>query len=395
MSSKTYLGRQISSFEKSERFAPYSRVTIVVDDDNEYTAGDDTGRTLTLESPWGSQQTAEELLRQLTGYRYQPYDASGAFLDPAAELGDGVTVNQLYGGIYDLRAEFGPQYTADVAAHTDEELDHEYSFVPRQERKATRRHRQLRADLAIQADRITAEVSLRAEADAAIIEDYVGRFEVQADQISAKVSKTGGSPQSFGWRLSDHDWTLHANGLKVLEANIDGLMVEGDIRARTGQIGGFTLVGGALSTNGADWDHPVANSVVAGPQGIRCGTDFWVDSGGHIHAESGTFHGTVRAGSIEYGGQDGYFSGAGLSGRSVTGAEIAYNTVSTSHTSAGVNRSLGYANFSDDVFNNRSAASNIACQTATIIGRYLGIDGKVAQWKTATIGGVTITYLGR
>lgn len=393
--SKTYLGRAISAFEKSERFAPYSRVTIVVDDDNEYTAGDDTGRTLTIESPWGNQQTAEELLRKLTGYRYQPYDASGAILDPAAELGDGVTVNQLYGGIYDLRATFGPQYTADVAAHTDEELDHEYSFVPRQERKATRRHRQLRADLAIQADRITAEVSLRAEADAAIIEDYVGRFEVQADQISAKVSKSGGSSSSFGWSLTDSDWTVSGNGKKILGVTRDGAFVDGEIRATSGVIGGFDIRNGYLSTRGATWGEPVDSSVYLGPQGIRAGKKFWVDSMGNLHAESGTFRGSVRAGSIEYGGQDGYFDGAGLSGRSVTGAGIAYNTVSTSNTTPGVRTSLGYANYADDVFNDRATANHISCQTATIRGQYLGIDGKVLQLITKTIGGEKITYLGR
>lgn len=58
----------VSSLEKQEEFDGYSGVTIVVSDEMEYSAGSDTGRTLTLECPWGSQKMANDTLAKIRGW---------------------------------------------------------------------------------------------------------------------------------------------------------------------------------------------------------------------------------------------------------------------------------------------------------------------------------------
>lgn len=54
----------------------------------------------------GSQAMADSILAAVKNYSYQPYTAEDALLDPAAELGDAVTV----GGIYSVIASADMQF---------------------------------------------------------------------------------------------------------------------------------------------------------------------------------------------------------------------------------------------------------------------------------------------
>ena len=238
MSNTTYLGRQIRSFKSSPQFDGFSRVVIVVSDEIEYSAGTETGRTLRLTCPWGTPEMAQNILQDVRGFQYQPYTADGAIIDPSVELGDGVTANNVYGGVYTQAIKFGPLLTATVAAPEDEEINHEYPYKSKPNKEITREAKMLRASLAIEAAKIAAEVKDRTEADAEIN----SILELQAGQIAAKVSKTGGSASSFGWILTDTDWTIQANSRDILKATKNGLEVYGKITATSGKIGGFDIL---------------------------------------------------------------------------------------------------------------------------------------------------------
>ena len=62
MSDKIYIGQKAASFETANKLQPITRVTIWYDDENYYTAGDDTGRTLEIDCPWATQAMADGLL---------------------------------------------------------------------------------------------------------------------------------------------------------------------------------------------------------------------------------------------------------------------------------------------------------------------------------------------
>lgn len=96
MSNKYYVGGDITSFSDNGKYKPISRVTLLVDDENSLTAGDDTGMEVIASCPHATQPMVNALLQTMKGYQYQAYEAGAANIDPAAELGDGVTV----GGIY-------------------------------------------------------------------------------------------------------------------------------------------------------------------------------------------------------------------------------------------------------------------------------------------------------
>ena len=124
---KHYVGQDLTSFSNNGQFYAVSRVTLVIDDDNRVTAGDDSGMEILAECPFATQTMAEAILEKIGGYRYQTYSAESANIDPAAELGDGVTA----GGLYSVIAQIddsGNGYPT-LAAPGESELQDEYPVV--------------------------------------------------------------------------------------------------------------------------------------------------------------------------------------------------------------------------------------------------------------------------
>lgn len=115
------------------------------------------GRTLEVEVPWGTQRNADVLLATISEYRYQPFTAEKVLLEPAAELGDGITINGTTGVLCSQDISFGVLTTASIAAPEDEELNHEYTFKTKQERTAARQSAAIRKTEAITTGQETAE----------------------------------------------------------------------------------------------------------------------------------------------------------------------------------------------------------------------------------------------
>ncbi len=123
-----HLGNAMTGFSTSPNFAPYTRVVVKVDGDHSYAAGDESGRTLEVDCPFGNQTMANSLLTQVQNYSYQPYEATGAAINPAAELGDGITAKGVYSGVYKVKADFNHAMPWTVSAESDEELEHELGY---------------------------------------------------------------------------------------------------------------------------------------------------------------------------------------------------------------------------------------------------------------------------
>lgn len=132
------LGRRVAKHDYADLFAAYSGVTLTIPDGQSFTAGDDSGRTIKAECPWASQQMADNLLAQVKGFRHQPYSAAGAILDPAAEMGDTVTIDGVAGKIFRRDQRFGTLYRADLSAPGDEEINHEIPYYPPIQRTVSR-----------------------------------------------------------------------------------------------------------------------------------------------------------------------------------------------------------------------------------------------------------------
>ena len=335
---KTSIGSEVMSFEVSPQFNTYSGVEIIVSEDVTYFAGNRVNRVLTIENPWGTQEQAETILAalQANGFQYQPYTATGALLNPAAELGDGITISDTYSGIYSMSRIFSRLMTADIEAPQDEEVDHEYPYEPKQDRIYKREIAEAQAQIKVNAESIESEV-LRATT----AEDSLRSSITQtADEISANVvKKTGGNTSSFGWSLTDSAWSVSSNGSEVFRIDSSGATVKGVITATGGSIGGFTIESTKIY-NGMNNLSSADNGVYIGTDGIAVGGgNFKVTSSGAVSSKNMTLTGTLTIGGST-------ITAAQLR----SGAYSAYTNGTTWSTGAG----YGYA------YNNATTSQNYA-----------------------------------
>lgn len=375
MFDKFIIGSAADSLKISDPLSAYSRVTLKVADGVEYTAGTDSGRELISENPFGTQKMANDMLARINGYSYQTYTATGAILDPAAEIGDAVQVKGTYGGIYSVSKSYGKMIRADVSAPGSEEIDESVPYKSHETRKVERQFIETRAQLKIQADQISAEVSARIEQG----NELTSRLDIQSGQISARVTKTGGDSSSFGWELLNDSWTVKANNTTVFQITKSGAEVRGKITALSGKIGGFDIQSDYLSYNNQTWNGTNSQGIYIGVKGIQCGSKasgVQITPDGNLYAENGYFRGNVSAEQIQYGwdsegNYNGYFNGEGLESRSVSGLEIKESTVTTANTNYGINTSLAYADFSNDVFNGDDTATWVLTDFLQISGHQI------------------------
>ncbi len=315
-----------------------------------------------LVKPSARQDVADGLLARASGFRYQPFSASDAEVNPLADLGDAIYVHGIYSGMFEQTLNFNSLMTSDIGAPWEEETDNEFSYQTASERKYNRQ-----------------------------FADIAAEFEITASNISAKVSKTGGATSSFGWTLLDDRWTLFSNNNEVFKADSSGIHVNGsgtftgEIRATSGYIGdatsGFNISSDSIWNGVTSFDDTAHDGVYLGTAGLVLGKGkFKVDSEGNMTATSGTFKGTVSANKIQVGGDNGYISGSqigsstisggnigsgtitggNIGSGTITGGNIGSYTVSGGNLVSGVNTSLGYADFSNLVFgNNNTYASYV------------------------------------
>lgn len=355
MSDVVGLGRRVSNLDLSPQFVNYSKVVIHIDNETAIEAGNDTGRTLELDNPFGTQQMAQDILDKLSGYQYQPYHAQGALLDPAAEIGDAASMRGNYGGIYTRSRTFGHLMKADISAPTDEEIDHEYKFESPEKREFARQ-----------------------------IDDVKASLIIANNRIDASVSQTGGNNQSFGWSLLASEFGLYANNRKVFYVNADGAHVDGEVTATSGKIGGFTIGASSLYNNLSSYGGTQSTGVYIGTDGIQLGQRFKVNSTGYVTADSMTLTGTltiggstITAATLRSGAQSAYDSGSYWSG----GAGAGYTANTKWNNSA--DTSVGVGTF----FARKLYGSSVYATGALYIG-----TNNITK-RSATINGTTYHYL--
>lgn len=353
MSDSVYIGRSAAGYTTTPALARYTKVVINIDDDTCVEAGDGDN-VLELSCPWATAQMATDILESIKNYSYQPYDTDWAKLDPAAELGDGVTINGVFSGIFTKETTFSTLMAARIAAPQDNAVDHEYPYKSQTGRKVTRQFADTRASLRVNADNIAAEVLAREKGE----EEMRATLELHASEIAARVTQTGGNNASFGWSLTADGFILSSNGQQVFKATKNGVDITGKITATSGFIGngssGFAISSNAIY-NTLSSLYGTATGVYIGTDGIALGGKFRVTSNGDLYATSGTFTGNVYANQIQVGGNAGY----------IEGSQVGYSTISTANTNGYLNGGVANGYYAGDVFSGAAVAS---AMTATSVG---------------------------
>lgn len=367
--------RRVKSLDISPEQLGYTGVVIFAGQDEEgnnieYRAGDETGTVLEISNEWGSQAQANAIYQKIRGFRYQPYKAAGSRIDPSAEIGDAVTISDIYSGIFVRQSTYGRSILTDLEAPSKEEVEHEFQVKSPTSRQYERFTRSVRASLSINASKIAAEVEDRKAAD----DILRATLDIQAQEIAAKVSQEGGDTSSFWWKLLYSQFSVGNQQGELFRVDKSGAFVQGEIRATSGKIGGFDIRSDYLSYNNQTWGGTNTTGAYLGRSGFQMGRDFSVDMQGHAVMASADIRGTLRAGDLIYGGDAGYLSGSGLESHTVAGNRLQYGTVSTSYTSGGINTSLGYADYANGVFNGWNTAANLKTGA-----RGLSIGGHTVQ----------------
>ena len=137
------VGAAATGLKVAPAMAAWTGATVYWADEEAFEAGTDTGRVLTCDCLWATQETANGIVSILSGSAYQPYTASGAIIDMALELGDSVTVGTtgqtVTGPVWSIDLAAGLIEQADIAAPGEDEIDHEYPYLSYTDRSLRRK----------------------------------------------------------------------------------------------------------------------------------------------------------------------------------------------------------------------------------------------------------------
>ena len=333
----------------SPAFPACTGVRFLTENDTEYFAGSETDYVYEIASPFATQAAANALLARMQGFVYRPYAADGAILNPTAEPGDTVLIPDpvdssatVLSSLFSLDRTFDSLFPAEVSAPEDEELDHEYPYESTADRVYERK-----------------------------LQNMASELSVQAQAISAKVSRTGGDASSFGWYLDADRFSLYSDTVEVMHVDDEGLTVNGTVVATAGRIGGCDIENGTLKIANANIENLNASKITAGTLNVD----------------------RIAAGSItgskidDYTIEDTNLDSGSVINRTISSGAVSYGKTSfqTTLDQVGTNKAIidvlygyftGYAHF-----------SQMEVDTSFIYA------GKTVGIATATISGRTLQYL--
>lgn len=234
MSDSIFLGPNVSSLETGEVSERISRVNLSVDSDNYFTAGDDSGKTLELECPWASQAMADSILAKVKNYDYQPLEADNALLDPAAEIGDAVTVGGYRSVLAQINTTFNNACAATISAPGSDEVDDEYPYKSHERREMERELARTRSLIS----KTSEEILLQVEGIADDLEGQISSISVKLDSITLSVSNgsTSSTIELKAGETTISSETIQMDGLVTFTGLSSGTTTVDGACIKTGQI---------------------------------------------------------------------------------------------------------------------------------------------------------------
>lgn len=245
MSDKVFLGTRMAQLDTSPSLAPVSKVILAVDSENAYIAGDDTGRTIEVTCPYGTQEMANNILSALSSYTYTPAMAQDAILDPAAEIGDGLTM----GGVYTVLAQstltFDGLMTSDAGAPGQAEQESEYKY---QSPVIADINWQL-AETRSLISKTSEEILLKVENE---LEGLSSSFSVQLQQIQSQVTGLNGQVSSITQKVDNITLSV-SNGStsSSISLSVGGVTVSSQTIQMNGLVTFTGLANGTTTIDGA------------------------------------------------------------------------------------------------------------------------------------------------
>lgn len=279
MSDKIFIGKSLASLDFSPEFDPISKVIINRDDDTYFESGDDTGRTLEFTNPWATQEMADSVLSQVSGFVYKPYSGQDALYPISSEIGDGITIGGKYSILATSEIDYNSLTVADLSAPEDEELDHEYPFESRQQKEINRENKRIyslitktdeeirlfvtdeingiSSDFSVKLDSITSTVN-GLDGQVSTLEQTASSLQSQIKNANGEISRLEQYVDSITLSVSNGSTSstisLKAGSVTIASQNISmsGLVTYTGLSGGTTTIDGACIKTGTISANRLD-----------------------------------------------------------------------------------------------------------------------------------------------
>lgn len=297
MNGKVFVGKKALSLTEYKKSDPITGVILWVDDNNCYQAGNDTGTVVENDCPYGTQEMANDLLQQLSGYEYQGIEANGAVVTPIAELGDGLTINGIYTQLAYQNIRFSTGEVMDVAAPGKNETLHEYQTEGETSKWFSHQIAQTRSEIT----KTSEEIMLSVENE---LENLSASITVQLQSITSQITGLNGQVSTLSQKVDNITLSV-SNGTEssYITLTVGGVQVGGGTVQFTGNIvfasdltDGYTIISG---------DNILTGEVSA--EYIRLGGEMAVYESLSSRADLGGYIGYVT--SYDYNGNRTYGMG--------------------------------------------------------------------------------------
>lgn len=285
MSDSVNVLNRVSALDTAPTLSTFTGVKLWLDNTNFVFSGNENGRVLEADFPWATQEIADNVLASIVGFEYQPFSAQNALLNPAAELGDGVSVGGVYSVLASCDTNFNAMCASNISAPSDKEIDHEYHYTS-PEKRMERQVAGMTSELRVMSDRIEGVVEDVDENNSRItqtvsqlqtaVNGKIDETDAQSlitqtvDKISLEVSSgSGGSSfvlKSDGVAISSQNVDLHVNAL-----NVDGEIKADSINLSTANISGTLSASyidvDSITVKNANIESLYASKIIGGALG--------------------------------------------------------------------------------------------------------------------------------
>ena len=228
---KTFLGRSIEDFAPGIESKPITKVELLDENgDIVGVAGNDSGKTLTAQNPDGNNEMAQAILAKVSGYTHIGYEGQNAMLDPAAEIGDAVTVSGHYVPIVSTDSTFDSLLAVNISAPDADELDDEYPYKSKTQRQIERNMSVTRSLITKSAEKINLEIQG--------VDGRVSALQLTLDGVT--ITGSDGVTRIKGGMIEANSVTatqIDATNLKVKAANITGTLTASQIQTSSIYVG--------------------------------------------------------------------------------------------------------------------------------------------------------------
>lgn len=294
---KIFLGSMVETLLPGIESLPINKVEILDDNGDVLAEASSSsisnGKTLTVVNPDGTTAMAAYILSQIEGYVQRSYEGRNALLDPAAELGDGVTVGGIYSVIAEQNLRFDELYKADISAPAADEIDDEYPYKSPTQRLIERNMAKTQSLITKTSD----SINLRIDG----INGDISSLQVSLGNVQSVVStKIDGKIAQSMIDQSVNKIELRVDGV---DNDISSLHVElGNVRSEvSGKINGSTaqsLINQSI--------EKIELSVSSGSGGstftLKSGSAILSTNTLDLHVQAVNIDGTLKASQIQAGG---------------------------------------------------------------------------------------------